>query len=529
MPKFLAFFLLLSVFFFSCARKNFFQQTALTNPAEKVAIATGKTPDSVTVTVGRHYDKGFLQQVFFGKHYRELWATPVKLPVYRMQQEHGGLTPISLGGGFQTTSLTLKDRTGSLFVLRSLDKDPQKTLPKSLRNSFLVNLVRDQTSAANPFAPVVLPTLSKAAGIFYSTPKLVYVTENDSTFGKFAPRILGKVMLLEEKFSNKQTLKPMFGNAIDLVNSEALLHHRFEENKHKIDQQLFARSRLFDVLIGDWDRHKGQWQWAVYKQDSGYLYKPIPKDRDQTFYKFNDGVITWLASNTPFLKKFQTFHHNYGNLSGWLFNARFIDARALNEVTREEWNQHAEAIKAALNDEVINEAFSNLPNLVYQKIGPETIAKLKSRRDKLPAAADKIYLILAKEVTVAGTDQKEKFVVKRLASGETQVEVFSNETASKKLLYFRTFKPNETKKIVLHGLGSEDEFEISGKARKAIDLAIYGGEGEDEIKNTSKIKGWGNAIKVYDTTRGMVFENTRGVKKKLSRNVAVNAYDREGL
>src|SRR5690606_29666600 len=121
MPKFLAFFLFSLFVCFSCARKNFYQPSALVNPSEKAAIAAGNIPDTVTVTIGRHYQKGFLQRFFFGKHYRELWATPVQLPVFKMHEAQGGLTPVSMGGGFQTTSLTLKTDSGQIFVLRSLD------------------------------------------------------------------------------------------------------------------------------------------------------------------------------------------------------------------------------------------------------------------------------------------------------------------------------------------------------------------------------------------------------------------------
>lgn len=529
MPRYLFLLLLISGLSFSCARSNFFQKTALVNQAEKETIASGKIPDSVTVTIGRHYDKGFFQRLFFGKHYRKVWATPVKLPVFRMQEVQGGLTPVSMGGGFQTTSLTLKNESGRNYVLRSLDKDPQKTLPKGLRRTFLVNVIRDQTSAANPFAPLVLPELSEAAGIFYTSPKLYYVTENDSTFGKHAERVKGKVMLLEEKFAGKENLTPMFGDATDLVDSEDLLEHRFEDNRHQIDQELFARSRLFDILIGDWDRHEGQWQWAVYKKDGNTLYKPVPKDRDQTFYRFDDGIITWLASNRLLLKKFQTFHEDFGYMPGWLFNARFIDARALNEISRETWVKHAEEMKAALSDEVITRAFQNLPKPIYDKTGPVTVDRLKSRRDQLPQAAAAIYEILAKEVTVAGTDEAEKFVVKRLPSGETEVQVFRKGSKDNGPFYSRTFKPEETNQIILHGLGGKDEFKISGEARKAITLKVYGGEGEDELTDNSRVEGCTRKTKVYDTKRGIQMEMTREVKKKLTKDVAIHAYDREGL
>ena len=135
MLKTIAIFILLAVFCVGCASSDFFQETALTRPSEIAEIESGHLPDSVTVIVGRHYDKSKFHVLIFGKHYRKLWATPVRVPVFNVRKEFGGLQPVSLGGGFQTTSLALKDRHGRLYVLRSLDKNPEKSLPKSVRRT----------------------------------------------------------------------------------------------------------------------------------------------------------------------------------------------------------------------------------------------------------------------------------------------------------------------------------------------------------------------------------------------------------
>ena len=37
-----------------------------------------------------------------------------------------------------------------------------------------------------------------------------------------------------------------------------------------VDQQEFARARLFDMLVGDWDRHEGQWRWKEQKTEKSY-------------------------------------------------------------------------------------------------------------------------------------------------------------------------------------------------------------------------------------------------------------------
>lgn len=526
MPKILSFLLVLAGLSFSCARSNFYQKTALVNP---LAFRQQPHPDSALVTVGKHYQKSGFHNLFFGKHYRNLWATEVTLPVFNMHEAAGGLTPVSMGGGFQTTSLSLKNKEGRPYVLRSIDKDPLKTLPPFLRNTFLINIIRDQTSAGNPFAPLVVPNLSEAAGVFYTHPKIYYVTENDTTFGKFGDRIKGKVMLLEEKYDGKEALTPMFGKATDLADSENVLEDHFEDSNHQIDQQLFARSRLFDILIGDWDRHEGQWQWAVYKSDKKVLYKPIPKDRDQVFYKFNDGIITWLASRPFAIRKFQTFKEDFGYLPGWMYNARFIDARALNEVTRKDWQRLAQEIKTNLTDDVISQAFINLPKPIYQNNAAATIKILKARRDKLPEAAEKIYLHLAEEVLVAGSDEAEVFEITRLASGETQVLAYQKADKTKTPFFNRTFRPSETEEINIYGLGGGDEFLIKGEARHGIMLHIYGGEGEDEVEDTSKVGGSGKKTVVHDTKRGVTINSTKEIKKNLKRDVAIHAFDREGL
>ena len=68
-----------------------------------------------------------------------------------------------------------------------------------------------------------------------------------------------------------------------------MLNHRYAEDDHFIDQLAFARARLLDLLVGDWDRHEDQWRWAKFKQDDDIkLYRPIPRDRDNVFF-WSDG------------------------------------------------------------------------------------------------------------------------------------------------------------------------------------------------------------------------------------------------
>lgn len=511
-----------------CARKNFYAETPVTDPAVyKQLLETPHTIDSVTIKAGKHYKRGWLHRVFWGSHYRPLWTAEVKVPVFEMDTLKGGLTFEKLGGGFQTTSMTLSDSTGFTYALRSLDKDPVLVVPKPLRKTAVANILRDQTTAINPYGALAIPPLAQAAGIPHSTPRLVYVHPNDTSFGEHTERFSDKVFLIEEKFDGKNTLTPALGDAVDITGSGKMLNNRYEENNHLIDQQSFAKARLLDLLIHDWDRHEGQWEWAEYKKNDNTIYRPIPKDRDNVFYRFQDGIIPWIFSRNWAIRKFESFDDDYNDVFALTMNAEFLDKRALSAVTRQQFDSLAVVLQKAITDEVIEKAVRRFPDEVYKLEGETTARKLRSRRDQLPKAATEFYEILAEEPLVVGTDEEDEFEVKRLNNDETEVIV--RRKSDKVVMYRRTFLRSETKVITLHGLAEDDEFEVSGEVEKGIKVVIVGGRGEDEIKDKSKVKSGSKKTWVYDTKRGTELEAGPETKNKTTNDVRVHAFDREGF
>jgi hypothetical protein len=490
--------------------------------------------DSARVTAGRHYQRGGVQNVFFGPHYRRVWATPVTLPVLDLARAvPGGLKPGKMGGGFQSTSMTMLGANGRTYALRTLDKDPYKTLPKVLRKSFLLNIVRDATSAANPYGAFTVPPLAAAAGVYHTTPRPFYVRQEETGLGANSPLFQGKVVMLEEKFDGRANLTPAFGPADDLRDSDQMLRARYQQPFHQIDQQAFARARLLDLWLGDWDRHEGQWQWAVYQKDGRTRYHPIPKDRDQVYYRFDDGLIPWLASRRWAVRKFRTFKPRYEDIGGLAKNARFIDERALAEVSQEQFQLLARDLQQRLSDDVIETALRRLPPEVYALEGPRTAAALRARRAALPTAAQQFYQNLARRVTVAGTDQAERFVVQRLTDSTTLVSVYHLPEDEEKarpdsLLYRRLFRVSETKRIVLHGLDGEDEFELSGEVGRGIRVDIFGGPDEDKVTDTSRVRRGGKKAVYYDTKSGNTFADSPDLRDKTEHGVLMHAYDREG-
>ncbi|MCP2045077.1 hypothetical protein [Pontibacter sp. HSC-36F09] len=520
--------LLLTLLLSSCADDNFYQHDALVQPGEHDLPPAGT--DSVWAVAGRHYDHSWLYRLFWGNHHRDSWTTPVKLPVFDLSSVNGGMKVVKKGGGFQTSSFQLQDSLGRIYAFRSIDKDPVQVLAKFWRPTFVTNILRDQISSANPYGALIIPGLAKAAGVFHSSPTLYYVQKSDNSFGEYAKAVQGKVYMLEEKFDGMADTLRMFGNVTGFADSEDALCNRYETNTHQFDQKAFVRARLLDVLVGDWDRHKGQWDWAVYEEGADTIYKPIPKDRDQVFLKMDDGAIPFLATSKLMARKFYSFGPTIKDVKALMINARFIDERLLHELTREEWVAIAKDVQEKLTDESIEKAVKNLPPPIYTLKGASILQNLKNRRDQLPEVAEEMYEILAVQVTIAGTDQPDFFQVRRLDDDRTEVTLLrpAQTGIPEKVLYQRTFSRKETEKITLHGLSGDDQFILDGDAAEGILVEVYGGLGEDEITDNSSVKGWRKMTHIYDTERGNEIDFGTEAKDLTTRDVKVHAYDREG-
>lgn len=288
-----------------------------------------------------------------------------------------------------------------------------------------------------------------------------------------------------------------------------------------------AKARLLDLVINDWDRHEGQWDWAEYKKNSNTHYKPIPKDRDNVFYRFQDGLIPWIFSRNWAIRKFESFDDDFNDVYALTMNSQFLDQRALAQVTRQQFDSLAVVLQTELTDNVIEQAVRQFPEEVYKLEGETTARKLRSRRDQLRTAAAQFYEILAKKPLVVGTDQAEKFEVKRLNDNETRIII--KRSSDDAITYRRTFYTSETDEIKLYGLAEDDKFEVTGDVTNSIKVIIIGGRGEDEIEDKSKVKSGGKKTWVYDTKRGTELKAGPETKDKTTHDIRVNAFDREGF
>jgi hypothetical protein len=472
-----------------CARRHFFQPDARLE-ASAAPMSRPSTSDSVWAIAARHYNRhSKAYHLLMGPHHRATWAAPVRVPVLRLPTavpEAGLLQPTKLGGGFQSTSLTLTGADGRPYVIRSLDKDPSRIMPQWMQKTFLANGLRDGTSAGNPYGALVVPTLSQKLGVPHTHPRIFYVPLDADNLGSAEAneRLRGKLVLLEEKYNGSDVRSALLPQARQFISDEDMRKHLYADPRNRPDQRALLRARLLDVLIGDWDRHSGQWQWGELPNPTrpgGTLFVAVPKDRDQVFFRMSDGAVPWLMTRKFLVRHLVTFKRDFHDVVALTGQGRYVDQRGLNALTRRDFAEAARFTVASLPDSVLARAVRHLPPAVYAIEGPRLLLDLKSRRDQLPALAQTYYELKAERPVVAGTELPDHFMVAR-TSDSTTVRVYNRTLGADSLFYQRTFYTRETKRLTLEGLGSDDVFDLTGHGLKIV---IHAGAGQDVLHTTS--------------------------------------------
>lgn len=500
----------------------------LSSPAQ-LYQSTETNSATVKIVANKEYDKASMfKRIMLGEHYRREWAKEVEIEILDMDTTAGGLTPIKIGGGLQTKSLRLKGGDGKEYVLRSVNKDPSKAIVEELRGTFADDVVQDQISSANPYAPMVVASLAKAAGIFCSTPKMVYVTKS-ARLGEFAKEFAETVCILEERPSGNEEHSPAYGFSKQVLNSQKMLEKIFADSDHQVDEKAFLKARLFDILIGDWDRHEDQWQWAAFDRGDKTIYQPIPRDRDQAFSRM-DGFIPQLATRKWGIRKVQHFNYYIRDVYGLSANGMHLDRNFTTRLGLYDWLAIAEQLQDVLTNDVIAAAFREMPDPIYNISGRETVAILKRRRDDLQKYATDYYQFLSEQVNITGTKEVEIFEVKRESDDFTTVTVYKSgkDKQAGKIIYQRTFLRGETKEIRLYGLEGDDMFNVAGETKKGILVRVIGGKGEDSYADNSSVKQSGHQTRIYDNSNSII-DGGKETKQYISSDSLKNGYNRRSF
>jgi len=458
-------------------------------PSSRAQDGSGKGAKQAVVVAGEQYEASGLHELLFGADYRDLWTTPVRVEVLDMGEFAGGLRPVRRVGGMQTKGLALGGADGRDYTFRGVDKDPSSILPPDLQGTLADRIVQDQIASGHPAGPLVAAPILEAAGVPHTWPRLV-VMPDDPVLGEFRADFAGVLGTIEEYPQPASDRNPGFANASDIIGGEELWTRLRKSSRERVDDRAFLEARLVDLLLGDWDRHLKQWRWVRTPEEPAW--RPLPEDRDQAFSRFEGLVLAIGRFNQP---RFVRFDDEYPDIVGLTFNGWDVDRRLLVGLEKPVWDETAARLKERITDEVIEQAVSRLPEAYRRIDGPRLAAALKSRRDRLPEAADRFYRLLADRVSVEASDEPERAEVVRLEGGDVEVRIRPADDSGAPAgdpFFERRFRKDETSEVRLYLHGGSDRVVTSGPADGVV-VRVVGGEGFDVLDDSA-----GGGTRFYD-------------------------------
>jgi hypothetical protein len=482
--------------------------SATTAAAQIVKSPPAPGATTHTVVPGERYRSGAFSRWLYGDDYREVWITPIEVPVLDLDAVGGGLTPIDTGGFGQSVTLEFVGADGLEYAVRSMDKDPTKRLLPELKGTFVEKIIQDQISALLPTAGLIVDPLLAATGVLHPTHQLVVVPD-DPRLGEYQEEFAGLVGMLTERPEEGPDNTPGWGGFRRISGTDNFRDAIEEGPCDRPDARAYLKARLMDIVIGDRDRHAGQWRWAEEQRGDCRVWLPIPEDRDQAFVDY-DGFVMWMYRRSrPQQTKYDA---DYPHIGGLTFNGWELDREVLVELEWPVWDSVAFEIRRDLTDPIIEDAVRRLPSEHFALVGERLETALKERRDELDEAAREFYRTITRWADIYATDEDEYAELEHLPTGamEVRIGLLGDADGGREPPYFRrTFEPDVTRQVRLYLRGGDDRAEILGDGSR-ITARVIGGGGNDHFVNDSRAPA--GKVHFHDDRGDNVFDTGRGAR-----------------
>jgi hypothetical protein len=490
-------------------------------PSQKASIYTKEETEA----------SGF-KKFLWGERYRDYYGTEVTAPTVNLDTLFGGLKPVRKGGGNQSKSLRLKDKNGTQYVMRALRKQALQYLQAVLFKDQYIEgqyddtateaLILDVFTGSHPYAPFVLGDLSDAVGIFHTNPTLYFVPKQNA-LGAYNSEFGGELYMIEEHTSSGHSSQASFGFQETLLSTQDMMKKIHKDEAIVVDEQAYIRARLFDMLIGDWDRHQDQWRWIEFKENGKKVYRPMPRDRDQAFSIMSDGFLLGAAVNLiPTARLLRKYSEDLEDVKGVNVEPYPLDMELIQQSSKAIWDAEVKVIQNGMTNAVIEKAFLNMPIEVRDETVEDIKHKLKARLGNLQKIADRYFELVNRFAVVKGTNKDDWFDIERLPNGETKVIAYRIKNGEKgEIFHERIYNHKDTKEIWMYGLDDDDVFHVYGAiSDHEIKIRLVGGQNNDTytIEN-------GKRVTFYDQKLKKNSVKTKKGHKKFSNDYDTNVYD----
>lgn len=428
-----------------------------------------------SVYAGKPKDHNSFYKEMWGEHYLPLYYQPVRVSTITLNSVYGGLRKVKQVPEFY--GLLLEDNKNQYYLLKPLggvnsfseSKFFQSIYnPQDFKDTYLGDFIREAYTIQHPYTFMVSDYLAKASGLYSGNPEIYHISPSDTDTITDGTELKDKLVSIYEL--------PDITSQRVITNAEVLIKKIQSNNKYTIDRELYIRSRLFDMLIGDWNKIPENWNWISGANEDSTLYRPAVLDRSYAFTKVDGwalrkllnmlglGFVTDYDSEIKDLKKINKLGYE-------------LDVALTSGCEKSMWIDQANFLNNELTDKVIDEAFYHLPEEMQGNNVFSIKNKLKNRRRYLVKSAGEYYRMLQKTPVVTGTDNDERFEIERLSPKDVEIRVYN--AANDSLIFDKKFTKDLTKEIWIYGLDGHDKFQVKGDGG-GIPILLIGGKGTNK-------------------------------------------------
>ena len=473
-------------------------------------------PPFIRVPAAKQYLNQMSQKGLAGQRYRLEWGVPVQAPVALLDTLAGGLRLDPAPAASDATELHLHDAQGNAYLLKPVQQLPARQLPDIYQGTIISDFAGDLASAYHPYAPLTIAPITRALGINYPAPRLVYLP-SQKALGTKAEQLGNQLYYL-------QSLPISTGadTSTTWVSTSRLLELLERNNQNQVDAQAYVRLRLLDLLLGITTRNEDGWRWLAQPGTGGTVYSPLADGYESAFALYEGKLMTIAKMFAP-IGHLVPFERQLPDLAKANSKSLHLDRRLTSGLSEKDWQAAAAQLRQSLTDQVLQNAILQLPMEVQVLSGREILAKLKSRRNALESYAQRYYTLLARKVDVLASASSEVITLEGADDKQITVKIFPVDEQGQRTatpLYQRSFDPAETKEINLYGIGGRDQYLAEGNIDKKIKLRIIGGPQQDSLRNITR----SGSIDVYDN-RSNAFDYKSHSRFHLRNDVDIHRYD----
>jgi hypothetical protein len=293
---------------------------------------------------------------------------------------------------------------------------------------------------------------------------------NDPRLGQYRAMFAGRVGLFAVHADERSGDRRGFGGYSRIVGSEVAFDTVRKDPAHAFDAESYLRIRLLDFVVGDWDRHAGQWRWGRELAEGRTIWRPIPEDRDWAFGRI-DGFTAAVARVV--YPRYVGFSDELPPVMLLARSGREVDRTVLSQLERDDFAAAARDVEAALSDSAIEAAVAHLPAPYVPLEHDRLVGGIRARRQALARYTEQYYRYLAREVEVhayAGSRDVAEFT--RLTEARARLTVRSGvrEGREGRVTFERVIDGRDTRRVRLYVDEREDQ--VRGDDDLPFDLEI---------------------------------------------------------